>query len=68
MPSLSPLSSLWLSYKATPNDPTNVVSSKPCKSAQTSKLEVKYIKEKHVVTVNINLGPCKSGLPARRIA
>jgi len=25
-----------LSYKATPNDPTNVVSSKPCQSALTS--------------------------------
>ena len=27
-----------LSYNATPNDPTNVVSSKPCQSAQSSKL------------------------------
>ena len=38
-----------LSYKATPNDPTNVVSSKPCQSAQTIyiSIQLQQRKRKH---------------------
>ena len=37
------------SYKATPNDPTNVVSSKPCQSAQTIciSIQLQQRKRKH---------------------